>query len=84
MDLIKSEKIERILGLYTRLINGNIVNKIEEAGRYGVNERTIQRDINDIRCYLENDVENQGFRNTVIYDRLKKGYRLETIYRMKC
>lgn len=83
MDLIKSEKIERILGLYTRLINGNIVNKIEEAGRYGVNERTIQRDINDIRCYLENDVENQGFRNTVIYDRLKKGYRLETIYRMK-
>ena len=27
----KNSKIERILGIYTRLINGDVVNKAEEA-----------------------------------------------------
>jgi predicted DNA-binding transcriptional regulator YafY len=83
MDYIKNYKIERVLGIYTKLMNGDIVNKAEEAQNYGVNERSIQRDIDNIRNYLENDTVNVGFTNSVIYDRIDKGYHLEQIYRMK-
>lgn len=83
MENIKSDKIERVLGIYTRLMNGYLVNKTEESVNYGVNERSIQRDIDDIRNYLEADGERIGCINSVIYDRIGKGYRLEQIYKMK-
>jgi len=83
MENIKSVKIERVLGIYTKLMNGYLVNKAEEAVNYGVNERSIQRDIDDIRNYLEADGERVGCINSVIYDRVGKGYRLEQIYKMK-
>lgn len=83
MENIKSDKIERVLGIYTKLMNGYLVNKTEESANYGVNERSIQRDIDDIRNYLEADGERVGCINTVIYDRIGKGYRLEQIYKMK-
>lgn len=83
MDELKNDKIERVLGIYTKLMNGCIVNKVEEAQNYGVNERSIQRDIDDIRNFLELDSENTGFLNSVIYDRIDRGYRLEQIYKMK-
>lgn len=83
MENIKSDKIERMLGIYTKLMNGYLVSKSEEAVNYGVNERSIQRDIDDIRNYLEADAERVGCINSVIYDRIGKGYRLEQIYKMK-
>ena len=76
-------KVDRTLGIYTKLIGGYSVNKAEEAQKYGVNERTIQRDIDDIRNFLETDVENNGIINSVIYDRFEKGYKLEQIYQLK-
>jgi predicted DNA-binding transcriptional regulator YafY len=76
-------KIDRVLGIYTKLMNGSLVSKSEEAQYYNVNERTIQRDIDDIRNFLESDVENTGVINSVIYDRADKGYRLEQIYQLK-
>lgn len=83
MENIKSDKIERVLGIYTKLMNGYLVSKAEEAVNYGVNERSIQRDIDDIRNYLEADAERVGCINSVIYDRIGKGYRLEQIYKIK-
>lgn len=84
MEMIeKKDKLERILSIYTKLMNGSIVNKVEEANRFGVNEKSIQRDIEEIRCYLETSAEDAGIDNTVIYDRVQKGYRLERVYRMK-
>ncbi len=83
MDAMKNDKMERVLGIYTELLNGHLVNKAVEARKYGVNERTIQRDIDDIRNYLELDAENTGFINTINYDRAEKGYKLDQIYRMK-
>lgn len=83
MENIKRDKIERVLGIYTKLINGYLVSKTEESANYGVNERSIQRDIDDIRNYLEEDGERVGCINSVIYDRIGKGYRLEQIYKMK-
>lgn len=83
MDCIKNGKIDRVLGIYTKFINGYLVNKAEEAINYNVNERSIQRDIDDIRNYLETDSENSGYVNSVIYDRIDKEYRLEQIYNAK-
>lgn len=83
MENIKSDKIKRVLGIYTKLMKGYLVGKAEEAVNYGVNERSIQRDIDDIRNYLEADSERDGCINSVIYDRIGKGYRLEQIYKMK-
>lgn len=83
MNDIKNYKIERVLRIYTKLMNGDIVNKAEEAHNYSVNERSIQRDIDDIRNFLELDSENTGYINSVIYDRIDKGYSLEQIYKLK-
>lgn len=83
MENIKIDKIERVLGLYTKLLNGYVINKSAESINYGVNERSILRDIDNIRNYLEEDGERVGFINSVMYDRAKKGYRLEQIYKMK-
>lgn len=78
-----TDKIERVLGLYTKLINGSVVNKAEEAANYNVNERSIQRDIDDIRNYMDLQGAADGMINSVIYDRQAKGYRLEQIYKLK-
>ncbi|WP_394870295.1 helix-turn-helix transcriptional regulator [Clostridium butyricum] len=83
MDGVKNDKIERVLGIYTKLMNGCLVNKVQEAQKHGVNERSIQRDIDNIRNFLELDSENTGLINSIIYDRIDRGYRLEQIYKMK-
>ena len=80
---MNTDKIERVLGIYTKLINGAIVNKATEATNYGVNERSIQRDIDDIRNFMEQSIADSGVVNSVIYDRQEKGYRLESIYQSK-
>lgn len=78
-----ADKIERVLGLYTKLLNGRVVNKAEEANNYGVNERSIQRDIEDIRNFMDESVADSGIVNSVVYDRAEKGYRLERMYQLK-
>ncbi len=80
---MNTDKIERVLGIYTKLINGSIVNKATEATNYGVNERSIQRDIDDIRNFMEQSIADSGVVNSIVYDRQEKGYRLERIYQSK-
>ena len=77
------DKVKRCLDIYTRLLDGYVVNKSEEAQRYGVNERTIQRDIDDIRNYLADDSDRLGYINSIIYDRTAGGFRLEQIFKLK-
>lgn len=76
-------KIDRVLGIYTKLMGGAFVNKAEEAQNYGVNERSIQRDIDDIRRYLDSTMVTNGVMNSIVYDRVEKAYRLEHIYQLK-
>ena len=45
MEELKGDKIQRVLQLYAKLSDGYVVNKSEEAQNYGVNERSIQRDM---------------------------------------
>ena len=82
-DEVKGDQISRVLQIYSKLSDGYIVHKSEEAERYGVNERSIQRDIDHIRNFLDEDSERTGIVSSVIYDRIENGYRLETIYRMR-
>lgn len=83
MTELKGDKITRVLGIYTKLMNGEMVYKPDEALHYGVNERSIQRDIDDIRSYLDNAAVESGVLNSVVYDRQGRGYRLEQIYKLK-
>jgi len=82
MENTESNKVTRVLGIYTKLLGGGMINKAEEARNYGVNERSIQRDINDIRDYFDNG-PNEGPRNSILYDRIARGYRLERADRMR-
>jgi predicted DNA-binding transcriptional regulator YafY len=47
-----------------------VINKKEAAERYEVDERTIQRDIADLKIYLEKDFSQRE----IIYDRQQRGY----------
>ena len=76
LEKMETNKSIRVLSLYHKLLNGNSINKSEEAKNFGVNEKSIQRDIDEIRTFIQqNDIEN-GFSETVVYDRSKKGYVL--------
>ena len=71
----KQSKNARVLDLYERLCAGKVINKAEESRRFGVDERSIQRDIDDIRAFLdERAVADAGDTRWVIYDRQKKGF----------
>ena len=70
------KKVERVISIYNRLINGEVINKAEEAKRFNVNLRSIQRDFEDIRAYF---ADNPKSGRKLVYDRVLKGYVLERI-----
>lgn len=73
----KYSKSARTLDMYIRLCEGKIINKADEAEKFGVDERSIQRDIDDIRSFLdERAVRNAGTYGKIEYDRTKKGFVL--------
>lgn len=82
-DTQGTDKIKRILHIYSKIMDGDVVRKPEVAQQFGVNERSIQRDIDDIRSYLQSNLIQHGYQHSVIYDREKKGYRLEKISLLK-
>lgn len=67
-------KGQRLLGIYYRLSRGELVSKEALAREYGVTEKSIQRDIDDIRSYLAGG-RDEGLAD-ICYDRQAKGYRL--------
>lgn len=71
-------KAERILSIYSKLKQGKVVNKAAESIKYAVAQRTIQRDITDIQCFLQNQGSETGEVQEIIFDRNAGGYRLET------
>lgn len=71
----KTSKNTRILDMYVRFCEGKTINKSEEAKRFGVDERSIQRDIDDIRAYISNiQATSIGDSRVIEYDRTKKGF----------
>ena len=71
----KHSKNSRTLDMYVRLCEGKTINKSEEAQRFGVDERSIQRDIDDIRAFLDNrSATYTSDTRAIEYDRSKKGF----------
>jgi len=71
----KRDKSLRILDMYVRLCEGKLINKTEEAKQFGVDERSIQRDIDEIRKYFaDRVVSNPGECRKVEYSRAEKGF----------
>lgn len=75
------KKVDRILDIYTRLLSGKKVNLTEIAYEYGVSERSVQRDINDIRNFYDNEASSDGYENYVKYISEKKSYILENTFK---
>ena len=72
---LDNAKTFRLLNLYERLNRGETVNKKEFANAFGISEKSVQRDIDDLRVYLAECYEN-GDDVTVEYSYIKNGYYL--------
>lgn len=68
----------RLLDLYVRMRQGHIIRKSEEALRFQVNERTIQRDLDSIRGYLDEAMLKGQGNESLLYDRRQKGFVLHS------
>lgn len=69
-----NQKNFRLLYLYDRLLRGGIIRKKETAEKFSISEKSVQRDIEDLRSYLE---ESYGEKQQLLYyDRQNNGYRL--------
>lgn len=75
-NLYSDYKSGRILYLYTTLINGGSINKAEEAERFGVHLRSIQRDIDDLRAFFENQFAAGRTEKKLVYDKKLNRYYL--------
>lgn len=81
MDLdFNGNKAFRLLNMYELLNRGEIIKKAELAKRYGVTEKTIQRDIEELRVYLADPRVVDG-EVSVQYDRSRSGYHLVRLER---
>lgn len=78
MDKSSDAKSERVLSIYSRLRQGKVIYKAEESLHFDVAQRTIQRDIADIQCFLNNQNSETGEIQEIVFDRKSGGYRLET------
>ena len=70
-------KCGRVLQLYSKLINGDVINKAEEAKRFEVHARSIQRDIDELRAFFENQAADGYTDKFLVYDNELKGYYLQ-------
>lgn len=78
MENHSEDKAKRILAIYTRLRQGKIVSKAAMSETYGVSQRTIQRDITDIQCFLQDLCMETGSIQEVIFNKHKGGYQLRS------
>ena len=77
---MKVGKVSRVLGLYSQLLDGQTIKKAAAAQQYGVNERSIQRDIEDIRAFCHDGMTvGNGTPCDIVYDYVDKGYRMEYV-----
>lgn len=70
-------KVQRILEMYTNLSEGKVLDKGEEAVRYGVSTKSIQRDIGEIRTFISEHTDTFGLGANVRFDKTHNVYRLE-------
>lgn len=70
--MLKTDKITRILSLYNRLELGEEINKTAFSLEHNINERSVDRDIEDIRLFLSEIYSHKELN----YDKARKVYYL--------
>ena len=65
----------RLLQLYEWLSRGEVVRKAELAQKFAVTDKTIQRDIEELRAYLAETRTDEG-EASIVYERSRGGYLL--------
>lgn len=75
---INGFKYSRVLRIYTKLMKGEIINKAAEAKNFGVNQRSIQRDIDDLRAFFEDQNAEGAPLKEILYSREMGGFFLRT------
>mgnify|MGYP004447979225 CR=1 FL=1 len=73
---MKNGKNYRVLSLYTRLQDGEVINKYTEACNNGVSDRSIQRDIDEIRAFCADYATESGRHGykEIVFDGRRGGY----------
>lgn len=69
----KSNKGFRLLSINERLNKGEVLSKSLLSFEYGVTEKTIQRDIDDLRAYYA-ETKSDKSEDLIKYDKIRKGY----------
>lgn len=67
---------DRLLYLYSKLADGKMLYKAQEAEFLGCSLRSLQRDIDDLRSFFYNQSEDKGIVQELVYDKKYKAYRL--------
>lgn len=62
-----SDKISRVLYIYSMLMRGQILKKKELVQDIGVSARSIQRDLENIRDFLDKKYVKEGYGSQLIY-----------------
>lgn len=76
---MKKNAIYRILRMYTDLLDGKELNMRELTHEFGVNVRTIRRDITEIRDFLAERMVETGEYMELAYDRRRDRYILKGV-----
>ena len=53
---MRNSRLDRILYIQQVLVQGGVLNKQQTADRFGVSEKTIQRDLDTLRSYFADSV----------------------------
>lgn len=70
----RTQKHDRLLEINARLLAGEIVHIPDLAVKFGVDFRSIKRDIASLRIFYSNQMINGNSSGEIKYDRSKKGY----------
>lgn len=66
--------------MYDQMKAGKVVVTTDAINMFDVDRRTIQRDLNEIRCYLaDRKVLDGTVTDMVVYDKSKGGYILKEV-----
>ena len=70
---MRNSRLDRILYIQQVLVQGGVLNKQQMADRFGVSEKTIQRDLDTLR----NHFADSEPRREILYNSTKGGYLLD-------
>lgn len=75
MENTSALKSDRVLRIYFKLAQGEAFTKKELAQHFHVTERSIQRDLGALRCFLD----EQDIGQEIIYDKASRGYHIQDV-----